>query len=541
MSKEPLIRDRTRRVLAGASVAALLLAGSAVLPSSAGEHPRTSAAPLAADPTGERDPFRRTIAPPGVDPLGPPPKPTAPCAWWYGIGEAPTYADLKFAASHYDLVVLNATETASMRRLHKLNPKIKVLAYKDFSSTRNYPGAVIGTQDAPLLPSGIGYFAAQRQHPEWFALDTHGQRIEWNGYPQHWQMTVWDERYQQAWAESVTSEVVREGWDGVLADNDFSSLKYYSKAVLKDTPDTAATDRRIRDGMDRFLQTAGDSLHKAGKMLIPNVSESQLTPGRWSAHSRFDGAMEENFGLRDDNGDELITFEGNEFKELRAQAALGESWLLLVTHTESYREERVGYATAALLAGPYTCWHGASTEDYQDPDWSLYQDAELGEAVETANRQPNGAWTRQFTNGWVAVNPTGKAARVTPPPGMVTIDGLPVTSPTDLAAADALVLVKPEPTTTTNTPTPSTTAPTTTAPTTTSATPTATTTAEPTTTTSPKPTTTVRPTPTTTKPSPTPTTTAKPTTATPTKPTTIPRPTPSMTTATSTTNHVSVG
>ena len=50
--------------------------------------------------------------PPG-DPLGPVPKPLAPCGWWYGIGEPPTPRDLAFAAEHYSLVVLNATETAA--------------------------------------------------------------------------------------------------------------------------------------------------------------------------------------------------------------------------------------------------------------------------------------------------------------------------------------------------------------------------------------------------------------------------------------------
>ncbi|WP_309115709.1 putative glycoside hydrolase family 15 protein [Saccharothrix sp.] len=467
MPKQPLIRGRRWRVAARAGLAAVVLAGSAWLPSSAG--------PWVAEPEGESTPLPADPAP-----LAPPPKPLAPCAWWYGIGEPPTYADLKFAAQHYDLVVLNATETAAMRRLRKLNPKIKILVYKDFSSTRNYPGAVDGGKDAPYLPSGVGYIAAQKNHPEWFAVDTADRHIEWKGYPLHWQMTVWTESYQKAWADAVTAEVVREGWDGVLADNDFSSLRYYSSAVLKGTADAAATDRLIRDGLDRFLQVAGDSLAQAGKMLIPNVSESHLTPGRWSAHSRYSGAMEENFGLRENTGGgELLTFRGNEFKELRAQAALGESWLLLVTKTHSVREERVGYATAALLAGPYTCWHGASTQDYQDPDWSAYQDSGLGEAVESANQLANGAWTRTFTNGWVAVNPTGKSVKVTPPPGLTTIEGTPVTGAVELPGADAAVLVKP--------PAPATTSQTTTT-TTTTTTPTTTTTA--TTTPSPRTTTT---------------------------------------------------
>lgn len=427
MPKESLIRWG-RRALARCCVAALVLSG--VVASAA------------------------SGAPPADDPLGPPPKPLAPCAWWYGIGESPTSADIRFAARHYDLVVLNATEIGAMRRLRALNPEVKVLVYKDLSSTRNYPGVVYGEHDAFYLPTGVGYFAAQREHPEWFAVDRDGRRIEWKPYPQHWQMAVWNPEYQKAWTRSVVDEVVREGWDGVLADNDFSTLRHYSDAVLEGTGNAEGTDRLLREGLDAFLSTAGDALRQAGKMLIPNISESHLTAGRWSAHSRYDGGMEENFGLRDDGGAEgLLTFRGNEWKELRAQAALGESWLLLVTHVKGKREERVGYATAALLAGPHTCWSAARTPGYRNPDWSSYQGTGLGEAVETANRLPSGVWTRQYTNGWVAVNPTGQAAQVAPPPGMVTPEGDAVPAALDLPAADAVVLVVPKQPPTTTTPT----------------------------------------------------------------------------------------
>jgi hypothetical protein len=375
----------------------------------------------------------------------PPPKPLAPCAWWYGIGDRPTSSDLQTAAKRYDVVVLNATETTAMRDLRKLNPEIKVLVYKDLSSTRNYRGAVYGDTDATWLPSGIGYNAAQREHPEWFALDTAGKRIEWQGYPKHWQMTVWDPAYQQAWATAVTNEVTKEGWDGILADNDFNSLSHYSPALLAGTTSAGQTDRKLRDGLDAFLTVAGTALQNAGKMFVPNVSETHLIPGRWTAHSRFNGAMEENFGFRDDNGSgELLTFQGNEWKELRAQAALGESWLLLATRVHDERQERAGYASAALLAGPYTCWMPARSATYTDPEWSPLLDAGLGEAIDAASRHPTGAWTRQYTGGWVALNPTATPVNIAPPPGLFDLDGKAV-SEVDLPPADGVVLVKPSP------------------------------------------------------------------------------------------------
>lgn len=396
----------------------------------------------------------------------PPPKPLAPCAWWYGIGKPPTSAEIESAARRYQVVVLNADQGAAMRRLHQLNPQVQVLVYKDLSSTRNYPGTVDGGQDAVYLPSGIGYVDAQEHHPDWFAVDDRGKRIEWQGYPKHWQMTVWNPDYQQAWTDAVVAEVKREGWDGILADNDFNSLSHYSPAVLAGTANVAETDRKLRDGLDAFLSLAGDAMAKANKLLVPNVSETHLVPGRWTAHSRFGGAMEENFGFRENGGTGgLLTFRGNEFQELRAQAALGESMLLLVTRTHNAREERAGYASAALLAGPRTCWTRATTDDYRNPEWSALQEAGLGEAVDAASRLPNGVWSRTFTHGWIAVNTTASTQTITPPPGLVIPGAPPPTTPSSspspssstsasptsasgpppltLAAADAAILVDP--------------------------------------------------------------------------------------------------
>ncbi len=390
----------------------------------------------------------------------PPPKPLAPCAWWYGIGQPPTSREIELAAKRYQVVVLNADQSAAMHRLHELNPAVKVLVYKDLSSTRNYPGAVDGGRDAAFLPSGIGYVAAQEKHPDWFATDDRGRRIEWQGYPKHWQMAVWNPDYQQTWTDAVVAETNREGWDGILADNDFNSLSHYSPAVLAGTANVAETDRKLRDGLDAFLSRVGDAFAKAGKLLVPNVSETHLVPGRWTAHSRFGGAMEENFGFREDGGTGgLLTFRGNEFQELRAQAALGESLLLLVTRTRNTREERAGYASAALLAGPRTCWTRATTDDYRDPEWSALQDSGLGEAVDAAGRLPNGVWTRTFSHGWVAVNTTAATQTVTPPEGLAEPGSPPPTSPPPtsptspspaptpapitLEAADGIVLVSP--------------------------------------------------------------------------------------------------
>ncbi|WP_367139595.1 putative glycoside hydrolase [Saccharothrix sp. HUAS TT1] len=363
-------------------------------------------------------------------------------SWWYGIGARPTDEDLRLAARRYAVVVLNAWDLTELRRLRALNPKVTVLVYKCLSSTRNYPGAVEGPKgerDASLLPTGVGFHQARK---EWFAVDGDGRRIEWNGYPKHWQMAVWNTDYQQAWAKRVVDEVVRDGWDGVLADNDMHTLRWYSDKVVKGTGNRAGTDRLLREGLAGLLGRAGTALRQANKVLVPNISESHTTADRWTTHSRHGGGMEENFALREDNG--VLTFAGTEFAELQRTAAAGDRWLLLLTKIggrDAATVERLGFATAALLAGPRTCWSPPSSGDYRRPGWSSWLELEAGAAREPAARGENGVWTRRFDRAWVAVNPGRSTVRVTPPRGMRRPDGQAVTGTLSLPGRDAVVLV----------------------------------------------------------------------------------------------------
>jgi len=226
-------------------------------------------------------------------PGGPVPK-SPSCSVWYAIGGSPSSASIEAAAGRHDVAVLNAWETSAMEQLRRLNPGIRVLVYKDLASTRDYPGAVDHGVDAAFLPSGVGYAATDRAHPEWFALDNGGRRIEWSkSYPHHWLMAVWNTAYQQQWAANVAAEVVREGWDGVLADNDMATLGWYSNKLIQGTHTQEESDQRLRDGLDRLVDVAGSSLVGAGKAFVPNISERGLSPQRWANHARFGGGMDE--------------------------------------------------------------------------------------------------------------------------------------------------------------------------------------------------------------------------------------------------------
>jgi hypothetical protein len=358
-------------------------------------------------------------------------------AWWYGIGDRPSDSDLRTAAGRYQVVVLNAWETAAMRRLRELNPKVTVLVYKDLSSTRSYPGAVDGGKDAAKLPTGVGYIEAGGR---WFARDTRLRHIEWApDFPQHWQMAVWNRGYQQQWVHNVVKEVVAEGWDGVLADNDFYSLRWYSPAVIAGTVNQDGTDRLLREGLDRLTAVAGKALADAGKQFVPNISEPHLQTGRLAQHARFTGAMDENFMMR--NNDGLLSFQGSTFDELRAAALAGKQLLLMTRATDDVdRRIRVGYAGAALLGGDRTYLAVSTTDDYSVPGWSSYQNLRLGKPTSALAGSGQRVWTRTFTHGWVALNSGSLPVKVIAPPGLCDVYGRPAPTNQTVPPRDAVVL-----------------------------------------------------------------------------------------------------
>ncbi|MDV8002538.1 putative glycoside hydrolase [Rhodococcus sp. IEGM 1408] len=333
------------------------------------------------------------------------------CSFWYGIGNSPTDSEMR---ANHDVVVFNAWETERMRELKAADPGVVALVYKDLSSTRSYSGAFDAGRDADKIPTGLGFARTEAENPEWFARDSSGRRIEWDPFPQHWQMTVWDKKYQRAWADAVVAEVTSEGWDGVLADNALTTLSYYSDAVLEGTSSRAQTDERIRTGVDELVTLAGEALNDSGKLLVPNIPDSRKFDGLWHSHSLYGGGMEEYFARPADDGS-LLTFNGDQWDELLSSAMAGDRWLLLITNEPGEREQQSGFAAAALLAGPRTCWMATGDPSYQSFPANPWLDAGLGQPVETPGRSGDGVWTRSFTGGWVALNPTGRTAPVVVP------------------------------------------------------------------------------------------------------------------------------
>ena len=206
-------------------------------------------------------------------------------AWIRYGGDPITQKQLEFAVQNYSVAILQPWEQDAALYLKKNAPDMVVLAYKCLSSTRSY-------EPGPIYSSGVSWDTAQQalqNGKDLYARRTDGSLIEWRGYPQHYQMAVWNPDYRWYWMDSVVKELRDSPFDGVMGDNDIES-DYYGLNLPIRNVDSMAT---VRAGLDHLIEYAGAELNKAGKILVPNIAEARLRWGKWEAHSAYGGGFEE--------------------------------------------------------------------------------------------------------------------------------------------------------------------------------------------------------------------------------------------------------
>lgn len=318
--------------------------------------------------------------------------------------------------TRYRVVVMNAWEWPRVAALKRAHPETIALVYKDMASTRSYAVGEDGNDDA-LLPTGIGYAAANGAHPEWFLHDQRGRRVEWSGYDDHWWMDVGSESYAAAWLAAVQGEVQANGWDGVMIDNAIVDPSVYlpGGASLAAYPDADA----YRAATQRFLERVAPALRQSAAAVVVNLGGA--TPPaelyqRWATIAG--GIMREHFARGGNDGKGALVAGDDWERQLEQQetAAAAGARYLAVSYSPPSDEAFLQYARASFLLG----WDGddtsallvASPDPKADP-WSDAWTADIGEPAEP-RREVGGAWVRRFTGGAVAVNPTPRVVEVDP-------------------------------------------------------------------------------------------------------------------------------
>ncbi|WP_105032442.1 putative glycoside hydrolase [Arthrobacter ruber] len=330
---------------------------------------------------------------------------------WIRYGDPLLPGQLEFAAQHYRAAILQPWEVDAAEELKRLRPDMTVLCYKCLSSVRSY-------EPGPVFTSGVSYGEADADGA-WFATRLDGSRIEWERYPGHWQMRVWDPDYQRRWVGNVVEELRDSPFDGVMADNDVFDDYYGLRLPIEGATEMAA----LRTALGDLVQAAGTALNAAGKILVPNIAESRREPGRWAAHAAYGGGFEEVWlGYSPVDLFDPVTAEA----QLSQAAGPGLSILRVPTDGDDRHPNFVyGLAAFWIFGEGRGAYSATAHDDYSRLHHAPELDWQLG-APRTAPQGGRHAWWREFEDGFAAVNfnrDGRRRRRVRVPAGLVDAEG----------------------------------------------------------------------------------------------------------------------
>jgi hypothetical protein len=318
----------------------------------------------------------------------------------YAIDNYPDFSNLGRTAQRHEYVILHPKRVNEVAQIKAANPNVKVLMYKDLSASINYPSNA-------QLTTGVSYAEANSEHPEWFLLNTSGQRFTFRNYSSLWAMDVGSPSYQKRWGDNVLSSLNQlAGFDGVFIDDTNPTMKgHYDVSRVAKYP----SDPAYQQATESALASITPRIHAAGYDVVSNIGHWGEYPEVGQSWLKYlDGAMEENFGKWGQTPGSGYAWEGhwkNQLDSLKYAQQHGKDYLA-VTHSADTDAAAARYGWASLLLGAEGNAYFALHDSYTTENWFPEYDYPIGEPLGPESRDPNGVHRRHFSNGVVVVNPT---------------------------------------------------------------------------------------------------------------------------------------
>ncbi len=259
----------------------------------------------------------------------------------------------------YDIVALHYIDSAAhVKAIKAINPNTVVLAYFN-----------------PLFGGDEG-----NSHSEWYLRDASGNNPP-SGYPNERLMDLTKPGWRNMCVQ-IAQGALQKGFDGLVLDNGMASPNV---SYAGSWP-----------GAESTWQSSTIALYKSVKQMAGNkiviYNGAYFIPGYVDA---LDGWMDEGFPF----------YKGWENSVGFALDASSKGKLTLMYAQGSSADRYFSYCSALLTDG-YFFYAPTGTQWFND------YGINLGAALNTAHKERDGTWQRDYQYGTVVVNPASKAARI---------------------------------------------------------------------------------------------------------------------------------
>jgi hypothetical protein len=326
-------------------------------------------------------------------------------AWFY---KPPDDSSLPVLAENFDTFILTHKDEAQRDTLKSLGVTSPIYVYLQLVEIRD-PGSCTETPQGNQVAFQPGDFCEiNEQHPDWFLLDQNGNRIvDRNSY----YMDPGNREYRTFWLQRASALQEQFHWDGIFIDNVEASLSKLTEEGI--VPAKYPNDESYQSAIEGFLAYLRDDYFEPhGQPVLANI----ISIEDWNVWLRYlqylDGAMIEAFAV--DWSNDYRSLANWELQMEAVDRALSQDKaLILVSQSEGPDPDRQQFALASylLIADEKVSFRYTDAAGYQQILLFDNYAMDLGKPLGPRKKEA-GSWRRDFSNGYILVNPQKHTAEI---------------------------------------------------------------------------------------------------------------------------------
>ncbi len=322
----------------------------------------------------------------------------------------PSNSDASALASKFGFVLLTGGDEVFRDRLIGNGFTATIPQYFTFLGIQD-PGSCTASPRNNQAAYNAGDFCyISQNHPDWFLLDTNGQRIRSKG--DLYRMDPGNAEWRNFFLTRVLEWQNRTGWSGLFLDSLESSLSELQRngTIPSKYPAEASYRAAILGFLD-FLRTNYSQAY--GRPILANITIG-LDEATWSSYMQYlDGAMQERWAV-DWDLNTYINEEKWEADLARAEKFQSQGkYMILVAPGNKSNANRQNFAFASylLISNGKAAFRYSNSDAYQEVWMYNNYQVDLGAPLGPRFRSGN-LWKREFTNGVVIVDPVSHTATI---------------------------------------------------------------------------------------------------------------------------------
>ena len=328
--------------------------------------------------------------------------------WMYN---APSARNMSTVVGNFDTFIVGASQQTLINRLRAAKRTAHLYQYFLLNQVVKPPAGQAEYHNNAAYRRG-DFAWMWRYHRDWFMHDSRGRVIVDKGT--YYRMDPANPHWRAFWLSRVKAASVN--WGGVFADNVDVSLcgldkqGRYIPRYRSDTSYTNAMAGFLRYAWTRYFARSG----KALMLNLTNSCSGRNMAAKYAAYTNFN--FNEGWAVDWHTGYLGINTWNAQLAAVESASARGHGSVLAAQGDRTnYRRQQFAYASYLLVVQPNVTFRYTQYQhDGYDKAW-LYPDyrARLGIPLSKRYRLRDGvSWRRDFTNGWVSVNPVAHVSKI---------------------------------------------------------------------------------------------------------------------------------